>query len=134
MITYETQKFSNEAIYKLLNPMVAEWFKKKFKTFTEPQQYAIPLIHSNQNVLVSAETGTGKTLAAFTSVLNELITLSEHDQLENKVYCVYISPLKALNNDIERNLLEPLEEIKKIAEKQGKKSWSNSRAGNDSCL
>src|SRR3989344_6083913 len=61
------------------------------------------------------------TVRIHLSVLNELISLSEAGQLENKVYCIYISPLRALNNDIEKNLKVPLEEIQEIAGKKGKK-------------
>jgi ATP-dependent helicase Lhr and Lhr-like helicase len=112
MISFQKQKSSSKELYALLNPLIRDWFKHRFNDFTEPQKYAIPLIHNKKNVLVSAETGTGKTLSAFTSILNELIYLSQANQLEDKIYCVYISPLRALNNDIERNLLEPLNAIK----------------------
>jgi ATP-dependent helicase Lhr and Lhr-like helicase len=121
MIYYQEEKHSNEEIFSKLNPIISEWFKKKFKVFTEPQKYSILNIHEGKNTFISAETGTGKTLSAFTAIINELFTLSENDLLEDRVYCIYVSPLKALNNDIERNLNEPLEEIKKIAEKQNKK-------------
>lgn len=120
-IEIQEEKHEGEQIFKLLNPMMANWFKKKFGTFTEPQLYAIPNIHYRQNTLVSAETGTGKTLSAFTAILSELLNLSEANQLEDKIYCVYISPLRALSNDIERNLKEPLDEIKEAASKHGKK-------------
>lgn len=121
MIEFQKQKYSNEEIFSTLNPLLRDWFKAKFRSFTEPQKYAILNIHNQQNTLVSAETGTGKTLSAFTAILNELITLSEYEQLEERVYCVYCSPLRALNNDIERNLLEPLNEIKEMTKKQKKK-------------
>ncbi|MBN2127180.1 MAG: DEAD/DEAH box helicase, partial [Candidatus Diapherotrites archaeon] len=121
MVSIQKDKSSSKELYALLNPLVRDWFKHRFNDFTEPQKYAIPLIHKKKNVLVSAETGTGKTLSAFTSILNELIYLSEANQLEEKVYCVYVSPLRALNNDIERNLLEPLNAIKEAGKKQGKK-------------
>ena len=74
-------------------------------------------IHRNNNILISSPTGSGKTLTAFLSVISELTTLAEADKLEDKVYCIYISPLKALDNDIEKNLDEPLEGIEKIAGK-----------------
>lgn len=121
MITKQKTRYTDKQIFSQLNPLLGAWFKYKFGNFTEPQKYSIMSIHSRENVLVSAETGTGKTLSAFTAVLNELITLSEKDKLEDKVYCVYVSPLRALNNDIERNLLEPLEEIKKAGKKIKKK-------------
>ena len=121
MITREVKHISQEANFNLLHPLLREWFKNKFGNFTEPQLYSIPLIHKKENVLISAETGTGKTLAAFTAILNELIYREEAGNLENKVYCMYISPLRALSRDIEINLKEPLKEIEEIAKKQGKK-------------
>ena len=120
MIESQTQKYSDEEIFSALNPLLAKWFKWKFGKFTEPQRYAIMNIHQRQNTLVSAETGTGKTLSAFAAVLSELITLSESKMLEDRVYCLYISPLRALSNDIEKNLKEPLEEITKAGKKLGK--------------
>lgn len=120
MIYFEKQKKSDAEIFKLLNPIVKKWFKEKFGTFTEPQKHAIPNIHQQKNTFISAETGTGKTLSAFTSIINELATLSENNLLEDKIYCIYISPLRALSNDIQRNLEEPLEQIKKIGKEEGK--------------
>ncbi|MBU1120432.1 DEAD/DEAH box helicase, partial [Candidatus Micrarchaeota archaeon] len=121
MIEFQEKKYSDKEIYSQLNPLLGEWFREKFGEFTEPQRYAILNIHREENTLISAVTGSGKTLSAFTAILNELITLSEYNQLEDRVYCVYISPLKALNNDIRRNLLEPLKEITEKAKKKGKK-------------
>ena len=104
-----------------MNPLLSAWFRYKFKKFTEPQRYAIVNIHRRENTLISAVTGSGKTLSAFAAVLNELITLSEQNLLEERVYCIYVSPLRALSNDIKRNLKEPLEEIQKAEKKIGKK-------------
>ena len=118
MIERQTEKYSDEEIHRNLNPLLSAWFRQKFGSFTEPQRYSILNIHARLNTLVSAETGTGKTLSAFTAVISELLNLSQGNQLEDKVYCVYVSPLRALNNDIQRNLLEPLEEIAAV---QGKK-------------
>ncbi|MBI2141979.1 ATP-dependent helicase, partial [Candidatus Woesearchaeota archaeon] len=75
-------------------------------------------IHSRKNMLVSAPTGATKTLTGFLSILNELVDSAGRGILMDKVYCVYISPLKALNNDIEKNLKEPLAEIEKLAGRQ----------------
>ena len=100
MISYLDKPYKDEEIFSILQPIVRTWFKNKFNTFSEPQKYAIIPIHNQENVLVSAVTGSGKTLTGFMSILNELIILAEQDKLENKVYCVYISPLKALSNDI----------------------------------
>ncbi|MBI2107079.1 DEAD/DEAH box helicase, partial [Candidatus Woesearchaeota archaeon] len=111
MISFIKDKYKDEEIFKVLNPLVRNWFKNKFKGFSDPQRYAILPIHNRENILVSAVTGSGKTLTAFTSVLSELITLAENDLLENQIYCIYISPLKSLNNDISFNLEEPLREM-----------------------
>jgi ATP-dependent Lhr-like helicase len=119
-IVMQKEKYTDSRIFGMMNPLLAGWFRKRFGTFTEPQLYAVPNIHFRINTLISAETGTGKTLSAFASILSELITLSEKGKLEDRVYCVYISPLRALNNDIKRNLLEPLDEIKESAKQEGK--------------
>lgn len=104
-------------VYSLLRPYVSLWFKNKYKTFTEPQRGAIPLIKAGKNVLISSPTGTGKTLAAFLGILNSLYDEWEKKgSLENFIYAVYISPLRALNNDIRRNLLEPIKEISETAQ------------------
>ncbi|WP_456486664.1 ATP-dependent helicase [Candidatus Alkanophaga liquidiphilum] len=109
------QAASDEEIYGILRPYVARWFCSTFRRFTPPQRYAIPQIMKKRNILISAPTGTGKTLACFLGILNYLCELSERNELKDHVYCLYISPLKALGNDIKRNLEKPLEEIKKLA-------------------
>lgn len=117
MITKQTKSYSKKQIYKNLHPYVKEWFESNFEDFTPAQKQAIPEIQKRKNILVSSPTGSGKTLTAFLSVINELTTLADKGELEDKVYCIYISPLKALDNDIERNLDQPLREIEKIAGK-----------------
>jgi ATP-dependent helicase Lhr and Lhr-like helicase len=118
MVIYNEKPNTDEEIYAVLNPLVKQWFHSKFKTFCPPQQYAVLDIHSRKNVLVSAPTGSGKTLTAFLSILNELIDSSQKGILEDKVYCVYISPLKALNQDVRVNLVRPLEEMQELAGKE----------------
>jgi len=118
MISYKTKEDKEEEIFALLNPIVRDWFKQKFKTFSPPQKFAITEIHARQNVLVSASTGTGKTLCGFLAILNELIDSSEKGILQDKIYCVYISPLKALNSDIAINLQIPLKEMEELAKKK----------------
>ncbi|MFA5953164.1 MAG: ATP-dependent helicase [Candidatus Pacearchaeota archaeon] len=104
-----------EEIKEKLNPLIREWFFSKFKDFSDSQKYGVLNIYERKSTLISAPTGGGKTLTAFLSILNHLINLAEKNQLENKVYAVYTSPLKALSNDIHKNLIEPLEEITELA-------------------
>jgi len=108
-----------EEIAKALHPLIKEWFFSKFADFSLTQKYGVAAIWERKNILISAPTGGTKTLTAFLSILNYLVMLSEKNELENKVYAVYISPLKALSNDIHKNLVEPLEEINKLAEARG---------------
>jgi len=115
---YLTKKSSKENLIETLDPLVKEWFFSKFRDFSEPQYYAVEQIHKRKNILISAPTGGTKTLTAFLSIINYLIKLAKSEQLDDKVYCVYISPLKALNNDIFVNLEMPLKEICEIAEKE----------------
>jgi len=105
-------------IKKILHPLVSEWFFSKFPEFSLPQKYGVLAIWKRKNILISAETGGTKTLTAFLSILNYLVVLAEKQELKDKVYAVYTSPLKALSNDIHKNLLEPLEEIEKLAHKE----------------
>ncbi|HEV8594476.1 MAG TPA: ATP-dependent helicase [Thermoplasmata archaeon] len=115
MIRRVTKAASREEVLSLLEPLVARWFGGMFKGLTEPQAYALPLIHGNQNVLVSSPTGSGKTLTAFLTVINELYALQKRGELEDRIYAVYVSPLKALANDIHRNLEEPLQQMTELA-------------------
>ncbi|WP_369611680.1 ATP-dependent helicase [Sulfurisphaera javensis] len=107
-----TNYFTDDEILRMLTPQVANWFKEKYGSFTPPQRGAIPLIKMNKNVLVSSPTGSGKTLAAFLGILDTLIDLGYKGNLDDKIYAIYISPLRALNNDMRRNLFEPLQELK----------------------
>ncbi|MFH2028004.1 MAG: DEAD/DEAH box helicase [Nanoarchaeota archaeon] len=118
MIKFMQKHYTQEQVKNILSPTVKKWFFSRFKEFSIPQLYGVMEIHSRSNILVSAPTGATKTLTGFLSILNELVDSAEKDILEDKVYCVYISPLKALNNDISKNLREPLEEIEKIADKK----------------
>ena len=115
------RSWSMDEVLNLFDPIIGEWFRSRYEKLTEPQSYGIPLIHSGKNVLVSSPTGSGKTLTAFISIINELFLLAKKGKLEDKIYCVYISPLKALANDIHRNLEVPLQEIKEMAERENVK-------------
>ncbi len=115
MIKPITQPYEPVHIKAILHPLVNKWFSGKFSEFSLPQLYGVMEIHSRRNILISAPTGSGKTLTAFLAILNELIDSSEKKILEDKVYCIYVSPLKALGNDIQVNLLKPLQEINEIA-------------------
>ena len=117
MIQYQKQPFTNKAVFKLLHPLVREWFADTFQSFSPPQLGAIPLIHQRTNCLIAAPTGSGKTLSAFLAILNELVIQSFEDRLQERVYCTYISPLKALSNDIERNLEFPLTQLTERAQR-----------------
>ena len=120
----EPQKFpqaerqTDAVLKKMLDPLVSEWFFTKFKDFSETQRYGVWYIHARRNILISAPTGGTKTLTAFLSILNYLVSLAKKNELENKVYAVYTSPLKSLSNDIYVNLIQPLEEIYALAEKK----------------
>ncbi|PIN80926.1 hypothetical protein COV11_02940 [Candidatus Woesearchaeota archaeon CG10_big_fil_rev_8_21_14_0_10_30_7] len=113
-IIFKDKPDKEQDILDLLHPLVRKWFLKKFGKLALPQQYAVMDIHSRNNILVSAPTGSGKTLTSFLAILNELVDSSVKGVLQDKIYCVYISPLKALNNDIKKNLIEPLEEIEEL--------------------
>ncbi len=102
-----------------LDPLVREWFYGKFKEYSISQKYGVLNIIVKNNILISAPTGGTKTLTAFLGILSYLVSLAKQKKLEDKTYCVYISPLKALNNDIGHNLNEPLKEIFELADKKG---------------
>ena len=108
-----------EEIIDSLNPLVKEWFFGKFKDFSLTQLYGVKPIWDRKNILISAPTGGTKTLTAFLSILNYLINLAEKKEVEEKIYAVYVSPLKALSNDVSFNLIQPLEEINALAKSKG---------------
>ena len=97
------------------HPITAAWFTGRFPAATAAQVEAWPRIREGGDVLISAPTGSGKTLAAFLSCLDRLVALSARDALEDRTAVVYVSPLKALSSDIQRNLEAPLGEIADLA-------------------
>jgi len=108
---YLDKPFADDESLGVLNPYIREWFEKNFKELTPPQKFAFKLIHDRKNVLITAPTGSGKTLSGFLSIISNLFDYSINGKLEDKIYCIYVSPLRALNNDIYRNLTKPLSEI-----------------------
>ena len=103
-----------------LHPLVRGWFERRFGAPTEAQAQGWPAIASGQHTLIAAPTGSGKTLAAFLTALNGLVQQAlSPEGLADGTQVVYVSPLKALANDIQRNLIEPLAEITALAEEAG---------------
>jgi ATP-dependent Lhr-like helicase len=94
------------------HPAVARWFEQKFGTPTEPQRLGWPAIQSGAHTLIAAPTGSGKTLAAFLASLDQLFRDGLAGRLKDETRVVYVSPLKALSNDIHKNLEEPLAGIR----------------------
>ncbi|OAQ54789.1 hypothetical protein HTG_04275 [Natrinema mahii] len=130
-------------VFDSLEPAVQEWWLEEFGEFvpenggffTPPQRGAIPNVHAGTNTLICAPTGSGKTLASFTAIIDELYRRDREssgvdgrspsaretaspDGLENSVYCLYVSPLKSLANDIHRNLTVPLEGIASVVDRR----------------
>jgi ATP-dependent helicase Lhr and Lhr-like helicase len=101
------------------DPLVAGWFADKFGEPTEPQRRGWPEIAAGRNTLIAAPTGSGKTLAAFLVCLDDLVDRWRAGMLEQKTYVVYVSPLKALGNDIHRNLEVPLGEMNERLRRSG---------------
>lgn len=120
----DTTAIEDREVFDLLEPAVQEWWLEEFGEFvpenggffTPPQRGAIPNVHEGTNTLICAPTGSGKTMSSFLSILNSLYKRDREtaDGLENSVYCLYVSPLKSLANDIHRNLEVPLDGIESI--------------------
>lgn len=109
----------DEVVIDLFEDHVGKWIHATFSRLTPPQREAWPLIAENKNTLICSPTGSGKTLAAFLFCINELFKLSISNRLEDTIYVLYISPLRALGNDIHRNLYNPLRGIQKVLKDQG---------------
>jgi ATP-dependent Lhr-like helicase len=101
------------------HPIVQEWFVRKFGTPTEPQEAGWPHILAGRTTLISAPTGSGKTLTAFLACLDQLVRKALEGRLTDKVEVIYDTPLKALGNDIQKNLEAPLAEITALALERG---------------
>jgi ATP-dependent Lhr-like helicase len=94
------------------HPAVAAWFRRRFPAATEAQARAWAVTSKHRNALIAAPTGSGKTLAAFLSAINDLVLEGLTHGLSDEVHVLYVSPLKALSNDIQKNLQEPLAGIR----------------------
>src|SRR5690242_18377959 len=103
------------------HPLVRTWFVETLGEPSAPQRTGWPAIAAGSDTLILAPTGTGKTLAAFLYELNALITEGLENPLANAIHLLYISPLKALNNDVQRNLELPLAQLKQRFEENGEK-------------
>jgi ATP-dependent helicase Lhr and Lhr-like helicase len=101
------------------HPLVREWFVNKFGTPTEPQEQGWPQILARRNTLICAPTGSGKTLAAFLACIDGLVRKALAGDLLDQTEVLYVSPLKALSNDIQKNLDAPLGEILQLARERG---------------
>src|SRR5512140_512593 len=105
----------------LFHPVIARWFQEKFGSPTEPQRLGWPFIQSAAHTLIAAPTGSGKTLAAFFAELDQLFRDGLEGKLPDATRVLYVSPLKALSNDIHKNLEEPLAGIRQaLLEANGK--------------
>ncbi|HET8638436.1 MAG TPA: DEAD/DEAH box helicase, partial [Acidobacteriaceae bacterium] len=101
------------------HPVVREWFVARFSTPTEPQELGWPHILAGKPALICAPTGSGKTLAAFLIAIDALLRQAIEGRLESATQVVYVSPLKALSNDVQKNLEAPLREIQQLALERG---------------
>src|SRR5712692_1579719 len=101
------------------HPAIARWFDARFVDPTEPQRRAWPVIQAGRDALIAAPTGSGKTFAAFLAAIDSLIRQGQGGALRDETQVLYVSPLKALSNDVQKNLAEPLEEIRRTLGEMG---------------
>src|SRR6187402_3198748 len=101
------------------HPVVRDWFLQRFGSPTEPQALGWPVIAGGASTLISAPTGSGKTLTAFLACIDQLVRQGLDGTLADRTAVVYVSPLKALGNDIQANLEAPLAEIVALARERG---------------
>src|SRR5688500_7561728 len=98
-------------VLEAFHPLVAGWFRDRFGSPTAPQREGWPRIAAGEDVLIAAPTGSGKTLAAFLACLDDLVRRGYEAPLGDHTSILYVSPLKALSNDVHRNLEAPLAEL-----------------------
>src|SRR5579863_1766027 len=109
----------NPATLEWAHPIVREWFAARFGAATEPQEQGWPHILARRTTLISAPTGSGKTLAAFLTCIDQLVRKAIAGELADRTEVLYVSPLKALGNDVQKNLETPLAEILALAGERG---------------
>ncbi|GIX04113.1 MAG: hypothetical protein KatS3mg113_1119 [Planctomycetaceae bacterium] len=97
------------------HPWIEQWFQRRFGSPTEPQRRGWPVIAAGRHTLLAAPTGSGKTLAAFLAVIDRLLKEALSQGLPDAIRVVYVSPLRALSNDMHRNLQAPLDDIASVA-------------------
>ena len=105
----------------IFHPIVREWFERKFSAPTEAQKLGWPAIAGGKHTLIAAPTGSGKTLAAFLLCIDRLLRAAMNGDLTDSAQVVYVSPLKALSNDVHKNLSVPLQEIFQLSSERGMK-------------
>jgi ATP-dependent Lhr-like helicase len=122
----QNKRLESASLPSLFEPYVWAWFEDTFKQPSPPQVASWPKIAEGKNTLIFSPTGSGKTLAAFLWCINDLFKMGSQKAtvygqapLRDSIYVLYISPLKALNNDIQKNLVEPLKGIKRYAQRGG---------------
>ncbi|HSF57224.1 MAG TPA: DEAD/DEAH box helicase, partial [Candidatus Binatia bacterium] len=101
------------------HPLVWRWFRERFEAPTPPQKQGWEAIGRGRSTLIAAPTGSGKTLAAFLWSIDRLFQRAVNGKLDENTSVVYVSPLKALGNDIAKNLKQPLDEIFRLAWSEG---------------
>ena len=101
------------------HPLLRDWFAASFDAPTEPQTRGWPAIRTGGDVLIAAPTGSGKTLAAFTLAIDDLVRAASEGPLPDRTFAVYVSPLKALTNDVRENLERPLAQLAELARERG---------------
>src|SRR2546423_9427190 len=109
---------NNTVPLERFHPLIRQWFDAHFRAPTEVQQLGWPAIQAGRDTLIAAPTGSGKTLTAFLASLDRLLRLALSGELREQTYVVYVSTLRALSNDIQRNLQGPVEELLALARQQ----------------
>ncbi|MCA9039377.1 MAG: DEAD/DEAH box helicase, partial [Planctomycetaceae bacterium] len=113
------QEAAVDPVLETFHPVIRNWFASRFAGPTEPQVAGWPVIAAGNPTLIAAPTGSGKTLTAFLSCINRLLISALEGNLAEETRVVYLSPLRALSNDMHRNLEEPLAEITALAQAEG---------------